>query len=103
MGQARAQQASPPIASGLAKLQALTGGKQVPVLQVGDKLVAKGLLESRWQAMLDEAGYPKTPAPRRTPPPGAKEPTPPKAETTAQSSEAAGSPPAEKEGGYPKQ
>jgi glutaredoxin len=52
---------------GMAKLQALTGANSVPVLQVGEKLVAKGLLESRWQAMLDEAGYPKTPAPRRTP------------------------------------
>ena len=55
---------------GMAKLQALTGANAVPVLQVGEKLVSKGLLESRWQAMLDEAGYPKTPAPRRTPPGG---------------------------------
>lgn len=55
---------------GMAKLQALTGANTVPVLQVGDKLVAKGLLEPRWQAMLDEAGYPKTPPPRRTPPGG---------------------------------
>jgi len=52
---------------GAAKLQALTGANSVPVLQVGEKMVSKGLLEARWQAMLDEAGYPKTPAPRRTP------------------------------------
>ncbi|HEY2817262.1 MAG TPA: glutaredoxin family protein [Casimicrobiaceae bacterium] len=52
---------------GAAKLKTLTGANSVPVLQVGEKLVAKGLLEARWQAMLDEAGYPKTPAPRRTP------------------------------------
>ena len=55
---------------GMAKLEALTGAKSVPVLQVGEKMVAKGLLEARWQAMLDEAGYSKTPAPRRTPPGG---------------------------------
>lgn len=53
---------------GAAKLQALTGANAAPVLQVGDKLVAKGLNESRWQAMLDEAGYPKTPPPRRITP-----------------------------------
>ena len=53
--------------NGMAKLQALTGANAVPVLQVGEKMVAKGLMEERWQTMLDEAGYPKTPAPRRTP------------------------------------
>ena len=37
---------------------------KAPVLQVGDKLIVKGFNEARWQAMLDEAGYPKTPAPR---------------------------------------
>jgi len=47
-----------------AKLQSLTGEQKVPVLQVGDK-VEKGYLESRWQAALDQAGYPKTPPPRR--------------------------------------
>ena len=55
---------------GMAKLQAWTGANAVPVLQVGEKMVAKGLLEARWQSMLDEAGYPKTPPPRRTPPGG---------------------------------
>ena len=54
-------------AEGQARLKALTGEAQAPVLAVGDKLVAKGYNEARWQAMLDEAGYPKTPAaaPRR--------------------------------------
>jgi hypothetical protein len=47
---------------------ALTNESTAPVLTVGDKLVAKGYSESRWQAMLDEAGYPKTPAPRRAAP-----------------------------------
>jgi uncharacterized protein DUF4124/glutaredoxin len=50
---------------GAAKLMALTGSNLAPVLQVGDKLVSKGMSEQRWQAMLDEAGYPRTPPPRR--------------------------------------
>ena len=48
------------------KLQALTGEQRVPVLQVGDR-VEKGYLESKWQAALDTAGYPKTLAQRRRP------------------------------------
>ena len=51
-------------AKGAEQLQKLTGAQQAPVLQVGDKLIVKGYNEARWQAMLDEAGYPKTP-PRR--------------------------------------
>jgi glutaredoxin len=49
---------------GAEQLQKLTGAQQAPVLQVGDKLVAKGFNEARWMAMLDDAGYPKSP-PRR--------------------------------------
>jgi hypothetical protein len=48
-----------------AKLLSLTGEQRVPVLQIGDRL-EKGYLESRWQAALDEAGYPKAPAQKRT-------------------------------------
>ncbi len=86
----------------MAKLQALTGANAVPVLQVGEKLVSKGFLESRWQSMLDEAGYPKTPAPRRTPAARASEQAAP-AETTAPKS-APPAPPAgpAADGGYPK-
>ena len=51
-------------AKGAEQLKKLTGEQQAPVLQVGDKLVAKGFNEARWTAMLDEAGYPKS-APRR--------------------------------------
>jgi len=47
------------------KLKQLTGELEAPVMQVGDKLVAKGFNEAKWHAMLDQAGYPKTPA-RRT-------------------------------------
>ena len=96
---------------GMAKLQALTGANAVPVLQVGDKLVGKGLVESRWQAMLDEAGYPKTPAPRRTPPggqaassnasPGAPKDVQPPAKDAAPATPAAPAAPAT-DGGYPK-
>jgi glutaredoxin len=53
-----------------AKLQSLTGEQRVPVLQVGEK-VQKGFLESRWQAVLDEAGYPKAPPSRLSPTPRA--------------------------------
>ena len=58
-------------------LKKLTGEQQAPVLQLGDKLVAKGFNESRWQAMLDEAGYPKSAPRRATTPKGAPEPPPP--------------------------
>jgi glutaredoxin len=51
--------------AGAEKLQQLTGALSAPVLQVGDKLVGKGFAETQWQALLDQAGYPKTPA-RRT-------------------------------------
>ena len=51
---------------GMMRMKALTGEERVPVLALGDKLIVKGYSEARWQAALDEAGYPKTPAPRRT-------------------------------------
>ena len=78
-----------------ARLQALTGEMTAPVLQVGDKLVAKGYNESRWTTMLDEAGYPKAPPPRRQVP-GARPPEPPRAETQSTA-------PPPKGGGYPAQ
>lgn len=46
-----------------AKLQSVSGEQRVPVLQVGEK-VEKGFLDSRWQAALDAAGYPKAPPSR---------------------------------------
>jgi glutaredoxin len=45
---------------GAARLKALTGKQSAPVLQIGDKQVMQGYNEVRWQAMLDEAGYPKS-------------------------------------------
>lgn len=64
-----------------ARLEALTGEMTAPVLQVGDKLVAKGFNEARWTAMLDEAGYPKAQGPRRTAPGPRPPDTPPSAVT----------------------
>ncbi len=47
-----------------AELQKLTGRLSVPVLAVGrDKI--DGFETGQWQAMLDKAGYPKSPAPGR--------------------------------------
>jgi glutaredoxin len=46
------------------KLQALTGELSAPTLKVGDKLLQKGFGETQWHALLDQAGYPKTPAAR---------------------------------------
>jgi glutaredoxin len=90
-------------AQGAAKLQALTGASSAPVLQVGEKLIAKGFLESQWQSMLDEAGYPKTPGTRRTEinrPPASKSTA--KADAPgATAAPAAPTPPAA-DGGYPK-
>jgi hypothetical protein len=47
-------------------MKALSGEDRAPVLALGEKIIVKGYSEQRWQAALDEAGYPKTPAPRRT-------------------------------------
>jgi len=88
-------------AKGAEQLQKLTGAQQAPVLQIGDKLIAKGFNEARWSTMLDEAGYPKT-APRRV---AAKAPTetapaaPPGAAQPAAATQAVVIP----GGGYPKQ
>lgn len=78
------------------KLQALTGEQRVPVLQVGDKVLVKGYLESRWQAALDQAGYPKAPPQRVSSTPRA--PAEPKPEPASPPSVAA---PA-RGGDYPK-
>ena len=66
------------------------------MLQIGDKLIAKGFNEARWTAMLDDAGYPKTP-PRRVavkPPAEAAPAAPPSTATQAVATPG---------GGYPKQ
>jgi hypothetical protein len=80
--------------AGADKLKHLTGGLDAPALQVGDQY-ATGYNESRWQNLLDDAGYPKTPAPR-TAPVGRAPPAPVPAPTAA--TQAATPPPT---GGYP--
>jgi len=55
-------------ARGAEQLKKLTGESQVPVLQAGDKLLVKGYSDSRWQALLDDAGYPQAPPLRRPAP-----------------------------------
>jgi Domain of unknown function (DUF4124) len=51
---------------GADRLKRLTGGLDAPAMQVGDQY-ATGFNEGKWQGMLTDAGYPKTPAPRTTP------------------------------------
>src|SRR5437773_5118002 len=64
---------------GAEKLKRATGGLDAPTLQVGEQQ-ALGFNESKWQNLLSDAGYPKTPAPRNTPvgraPPASSEPSP---------------------------
>jgi len=83
---------------GLARLRTLTGEESAPVLTLGDKIVVKGYSESRWQAALDEAGYPKAQAQRRGPAVGRSEPGTTAA--AAQGSRAVA--PTAKGGDYPK-
>ena len=81
---------------GADKLKKLTGGLDAPTLQVGDQY-AVGFNETRWQTMLSDAGYPKTPPPRTTPvgrAPGPLAPEPSAATQTAQ-------PAVPPKGGYP--
>jgi glutaredoxin len=53
---------------GAERLKALTGKQAGPVLQVGSKQVIEGYNEDRWQAALDDAGYPRNvPTARREP------------------------------------
>ncbi len=48
------------------KLKLLTGDQQVPVLTIGSTTLLRGFEEGGWQAALDQAAYPKTPAARIT-------------------------------------
>jgi glutaredoxin len=81
---------------GSEQLSKATGELRVPVLQVGDKNFVKGFSEQKWQAALDEAGYPKAIAPRRV---SAGRAPPEPAETAVQVPQTVGAPAT----GYPKQ
>ena len=52
--------------AGAEKLKRLAGNLDAPALQVGDQVLS-GFNENRWQTVLTDAGYPKTPPPRTTP------------------------------------
>ena len=83
--------------AGTAKVTSLVGSSVAPVLQVGDKMVSKGLDEARWQSMLDDAGYPRTPPLRRMAP-GSGSEAPPAAKagmSAPPASSAAGAPPSQ--------
>lgn len=86
---------------GRARMLALSNDDKAPVLAVGDQLIVKGYNETRWQATLDQAGYPKAP-PQRRPVSSARAPdaapSPPPVADGTQSL----APPA-KGGDYPKQ
>jgi len=89
------------LGDGAERLKRLSGGLDAPTVQVGDQYAA-GFNEGKWQAMLTDAGYPKTPPPRtnpvgRPPVPVATAPGP-----TSQSVAAPTTPPAAK-GSYPQQ
>lgn len=86
---------------GAEQLKKLTGELNAPVLQAGDKLVAKGFNESRWNALLDEAGYPKSPPSRRATP--VRAPAQAAAAPVAQRSEPPPAPAAPRGGGYPRE
>lgn len=48
------------------KMKLVTGDQSVPVLTIGSAITIKGFEEGKWQAALDQAGYPKTPTARIT-------------------------------------
>jgi len=83
---------------GADKLKKLTGGLDAPTLQVGEQY-AVGFNESRWQTMLSDAGYPKTPSPRTTPVGRAPIPATPEPSATTQTAQ----PTLPPKGGYPQQ
>ena len=81
---------------GADKLKKLTGGLDAPTLQVGDQY-AVGFNETRWQGMLTDAGYPKTPPPRTVPVGRTPGPPAPEASTATQTAP----PTVPPKGGYP--
>ena len=81
---------------GADKLKKLVGGLDAPALQVGDQY-AVGFNETKWQGMLTDAGYPKTPPPR-TSPVGRQAAPDNAAPTTSQAVQSTAAP---KGGGYP--
>jgi len=75
------------------EFEKLTGGLEVPVLYVGTQRL-KGYQASEWDAVLDAAGYPKTP-PLGYKPPERPAPVANKAASDGAESQAAGKPAAQ--------
>ena len=87
---------------GMVRMRTLTGEDKAPVLALGDKIIVKGYSEARWNAALDEAGYPKAPAVRRGAVGGTRsEPAPPPPPPVAEGMRSVAPPP--RGGDYPKQ
>lgn len=84
------------LGDGADRLKRVSGGLDAPALQVGDQYVV-GFNETKWQGLLSDAGYPKTPAPRTTPVGRSPAPVPPEASAATQIAEPAPS----AKGGYP--
>ncbi len=82
---------------GADKLKKLSGSLDAPALQVGEQY-ASGFNEGKWQALLNDAGYPKTPPPRTTPV-GKPAAATPDVGAVTQTAQPAVAPP--KVGGYP--
>lgn len=81
---------------GAERLKRLSGGLDAPTVQVGDQY-ATGFNEGKWQAMLTDAGYPKTPPPRTNP---VGRPPVPVATAPSATSQSVAAPP---KGSYPQQ
>ena len=82
---------------GADRLKRVSGGLDAPALQVGDQY-AVGFNETKWQGMLSDAGYPKTPPPRSTPVGRSPAPVPAEPPPATQVAEPAA---AAAKGGYP--
>ena len=81
---------------GADRLKKLSGSLDAPALQVGEQY-SVGFNETKWQGMLSDAGYPKTPPPRITP--VGKPAAVPDASTVTQTAQPAIAP--KPGGGYP--
>jgi hypothetical protein len=87
------------VGDGADKLKKLSGSLDAPALQVGEQYAA-GFNEGKWQALLNDAGYPKTPPPRTTPVGRPAAAAVPDASAVTQTAQPAAAP---KGGGYPQQ
>ncbi len=85
---------------GMIRMKAVSGDERAPVLTLGDTIVVKGYNEARWQAALDEAGYPKTPGAKRTAAKGTREPAAPTVSAPVENTRVVT--PMQKGGDYPK-